>query len=118
MASLSLDDPAAYGMLDPSDMYRRVEQLPEQMEHAWALAGEVELPGSFRNVQSVVVAGMGGSAIGGSLVEAYGADEIPVPVTVWRGYGLPAYVNENTLVIAVSYSGNTEETLSGLLEAR
>jgi glucose/mannose-6-phosphate isomerase len=118
MSSLSLDDPAGFSSLDPEDMYRRVEQLPEQMEDAWRLAGEVELPDSFSGVSSIVVAGMGGSAIGGSLVEAYGAEEIPVPFSVWRGYGMPAYAGEDTLVIAVSYSGNTEETLSGLIEAR
>jgi glucose/mannose-6-phosphate isomerase len=118
MSDFSLDDPAGYSKLDPDDMYRRVEQLPEQMEDAWNLAGQVELPDSFRSVRSIVVAGMGGSAIGGSLVEAYGSEEMPVPFAVWRGYGLPAYADENTLVIAVSYSGNTEETLSGLIEAR
>jgi glucose/mannose-6-phosphate isomerase len=118
MPEFELDHPATYTSLDPDDMYRRVEQLPQQMEDAWERAGAVELPDSFRGVRSVVVAGMGGSAIGGSLVESYGAEDIPVPFAVWRYYGLPAYADENTLVVAVSYSGNTEETLSGLLAAR
>jgi glucose/mannose-6-phosphate isomerase len=118
MAEFSIDDPATYPSLDPDDMYRRVEQLPDQMQDAWQRAASVELPDDFRSARSVLVAGMGGSAIGGSLVEAYGADEIPLPFSVWRGYGLPGYADKNTLVIAVSYSGNTEETLSGLLAAR
>ena len=118
MNDVSIDDPRTYSQLDPDDMYRRVQELPQQMEDAWARAGDVELPDSLRSARSIVISGMGGSAIGGSLLESYGAGESSVPLSVWRNYGLPAYVNENTLVIAVSYSGNTEETLSALHVAR
>ncbi|HLJ66352.1 MAG TPA: bifunctional phosphoglucose/phosphomannose isomerase [Chloroflexota bacterium] len=117
-SEVRLDNPESYRLLDPGDMFRRVNDLPEQIETAWELASRVELPPAYRSVDRVIICGMGGSAIGGSLVETYGAHDIPVPVAVWRNYGLPAWVNESALVIAVSYSGNTEETISAMQEAR
>lgn len=70
-----------------------------------------------RPIVNVVVAGMGGSALAALLVRAWLKTEITVPFEVVRGYDLPSYVSENTLVIASSYSGNTEETLSALEQA-
>ncbi|MEX2595492.1 MAG: bifunctional phosphoglucose/phosphomannose isomerase [Salibacteraceae bacterium] len=61
--------------------------------------------------QNVLIAGLGGSGIGGTILAQLIADHCNVPVQSIKGYTLPAYVNENTLVIACSYSGNTEETL-------
>jgi glucose/mannose-6-phosphate isomerase len=118
VSEVSLDDPGSYRRLDPDDMYRRVADLPAQIETAWRLTGQAELPDGYREARSVLISGMGGSAIGGSLLQAYGAGEMPVPLEVWRGYGLPAYVGEDTLVIAISYSGNTEETLSSFAAAK
>lgn len=71
-----------------------------------------------REIKTVVVTGMGGSALAALLVKTLLTKEIAVPFDVIRGYDLPAYVNSNTLVIASSYSGNTEETLSALAQAR
>lgn len=67
--------------------------------------------------RNVVVAGMGGSAIGGELLRDWLKYKAPVPIEVCRDYFLPAYANEDTLVFAVSYSGNTEETLSAFVDA-
>jgi glucose/mannose-6-phosphate isomerase len=117
MPDIDLDDPASYSSLDPDDMYRRVNDLAVQMADAWALSQAMALPEDLGRVQNVVVAGMGGSAIGGSLLEAYAAADMPIPISVWRGYGLPQYVNRRSLVIIASYSGNTEETLSAMNEA-
>src|SRR5256712_11295000 len=61
---------------------------------------------------------MGGSAIGGDLAAALLADELKMPMSVHRDYGLPAYVGRDSLVVTSSYSGNTEETLSSFEEAR
>jgi glucose/mannose-6-phosphate isomerase len=66
---------------------------------------------------AILVAGMGGSAVGGLLLRDWLMDTLRISITVNRGYHLPAWVNENTLVYAVSYSGNTEETLSQYREA-
>lgn len=70
-----------------------------------------------RAISSVVVTGMGGSALAALIVKVLLNKELSIPFDIIRGYDLPAYVNRNTLVIASSYSGNTEETLSALEQA-
>src|SRR5579875_1186638 len=116
--AIDLDRPETYARLDPDDMYRRVTDLPKQIEDAWTSSASLSIPEDYRSARTVLVAGMGGSAIGGSLLQSYGFDQLPVPVQVWRNYGLPAWVNEHTLLIAVSYSGDTEETVSALAEGQ
>lgn len=71
-----------------------------------------------RDISSVVVTGMGGSALAALVVKVLLKETLPLSFEVVRTYDLPAYVNEHTLVIASSYSGNTEETLSGLQQAK
>ncbi len=71
-----------------------------------------------RQITGVVVAGMGGSALAALLVKSWLKSELSVSMEVVRTYDLPAYVGQNTLVIASSYSGNTEETLSCLEQAK
>jgi glucose/mannose-6-phosphate isomerase len=71
-----------------------------------------------REITRVVVAGMGGSALAALLAKSWLKSELNVPFEVVRTYDLPGYVDYNTLVIASSYSGNTEETISGLEDAR
>lgn len=93
----------------------QAEGFPDQCREALSLS-DVSLPSSLEGKANVVVSGMGGSAIGGdflrSLFEAFGS----VPCFVCRDYNLPAFVGEDTLLIACSYSGNTEETLSSMRE--
>lgn len=72
---------------------------------------------SYSKLQTIVVAGMGGSAISGDLLKDWTRDKITVPIEVNREYSLPAYANENTLVLVTSYSGETEESLSAFLDA-
>lgn len=79
---------------------------------------ELEFPEhDERPITSIVVAGMGGSALAALLAKSWLAEELTVPFEIVRSYTLPSYVNENTLVICSSYSGNTEETLSSLENA-
>jgi glucose/mannose-6-phosphate isomerase len=103
---------------DPEAMLDRIKELPQQVRDAWAIAQRASIPPAYGDVRSIVVAGMGGSAIGGDLAAALVAGELKVPMSVHRDYGLPAYVGRDSLVIASSYSGNTEETLSSFEEAR
>lgn len=77
----------------------------------------MELPPHYRNVEKVIILGMGGSAIGGDLVAALVRYECPVPVYVCRDYRIPRWVGPDTLAIGSSYSGNTEETLSAFRDA-
>jgi glucose/mannose-6-phosphate isomerase len=89
------------------------EGFPDQCREAFSLS-DIPLPDHLKGKQSIVICGMGGSAIGGDflrcLIEAQGK----VPCFVCRDYELPAFAGENTLLIACSYSGNTEETLSAV----
>src|SRR5206468_7897 len=83
----------------------------------WVLAQDFTAPASYGAADSIVVAGMGGSAIGADLVGGLLQDSLRVPLVVWRDYDLPAWVGPRTLVIASSYSGGTEETLSAAARA-
>jgi len=110
-----LDDAAAMQRADPSGMLGLVAEFPAQVEEAWRISRDIELP--WDAPAAVAVLGMGGSAIGGDLVKGIWADRLTVPIEVIRGYDLPAWVDSDTLVIASSKSGGTEETISALTAA-
>ena len=113
-----LNDLETLRALDPSNMYNTIFDLPEQMAKAQKMASGWNVPAAeFPDIRNVVVVGMGGSAIGGDLARTYLADEMLVPFTVCRNYQLPEFVDDETLVIASSYSGNTEETLAAVDDA-
>jgi glucose/mannose-6-phosphate isomerase len=113
MAAINLDDLKIYPKLDPDGMLGRIKELPMQFTQAWQAVMSFNLPADYADVNKVVILGMGGSAIGGDLVKSLVMPEVRIPVIVHRDYGLPAFVDDKTLLIASSYSGNTEETLSG-----
>lgn len=103
---------------DPEGMLKALWELPDQCADAWRIAGEFKEPPGYADVSCIMITGLGGSAIGGDLLRVYVAGKAGVPVVVNRDYILPQFVNNKTLVFAVSYSGNTEETLSAYLQAR
>ncbi len=103
---------------DESSMLELIESFPEQCQDAKCIGEAFELPQKFkRPYKNIVFTGLGGSAIGADLVRSYIAEDAQVPVLVNRNYTLANFVAEDTLVIASSYSGNTEETLSAYREA-
>ena len=112
MAKTNLDDPKVYKQYDPAGMLERIKEMPGQCQQAWQAAMDFKLPADYSQVDKVIILGMGGSAIGGDLVRSLAATEAKIPVIIHRDYGLPPFVDDRTLVIASSYSGNTEETLS------
>ncbi len=115
---VNLDDPSGYSRFDPSDMRERIRELPQQCLVAWQQALSFEVPRGYADVDRIVVLGMGGSAIGGDLLSSLCTLEAKAPpVSVCRDYNLPLSVNQRTLVIASSYSGMTEETLSAFSHA-
>ncbi len=114
---VDLDNVSVYRQFDKSGMLDHLHGFPEQCAKAWEKALKFELPREYRKVSNLVIAGMGGSAIGGDIARRLAMPESRVPVWVHRDYGLPAFVDESTLVIASSYSGNTEETLSAFAKA-
>ena len=114
---MNLDDYKNFSSIDPEDMLAQINHLPEQLEEAWKLGLSEELP-QMGEIHAVIVAGMGGSAIGADLLAATISDSCPVPVLIQRDYGLPAWATgRGTLAILSSHSGNTEETLSAFDQA-
>ncbi|MFH0826633.1 MAG: bifunctional phosphoglucose/phosphomannose isomerase [Candidatus Omnitrophota bacterium] len=104
--------------LDKSGMLDLLLDFPDQCRAAESLAQKAALLFEKKDFSKIVFAGMGGSAIGADLVRSYLYFESKIPITVLREYRLPAYVDDSTLVIVSSYSGNTEETLSAYKEAQ
>ena len=111
VAASTLDDARRYTRLDPGGVRDLIAALPEQARTAWAAGQEWEIPASFHTPRKVVVLGVGGSAIGAEAVAALGARTSAVPVQVQRGYD-PPVTDEDTLAVACSFSGETEETLA------
>jgi glucose/mannose-6-phosphate isomerase len=107
-----LDDVRLLRDNDPEDMLGHVERFAEHLDEADAGARTALDRAVLSKPTAVVVAGMGGSAIAGDIVRGALADSLAVPMVVSRGYGLSGFVGPGTLVVASSYSGNTEETLA------
>jgi len=99
------------------EMLMHALRIPETVLEYVEEVGDLKLPEGFTQPKAVVFAGMGGSAISGDVVRCWLRDVSPVPLETVRGYHLPAYVGPGTLVVAVSYSGQTEETISAFSEA-
>ncbi|MBC5823855.1 MAG: bifunctional phosphoglucose/phosphomannose isomerase [Candidatus Eremiobacteraeota bacterium] len=100
-------------------MFGAILGLPEQCEEAKRIALAADLGAlTGRRFTSVVLAGLGGSAIGGDFLRSTYETHLACPMTVIRDYTLPSYVGPDTLVLASSNSGNTEETLSAYEQAR
>ncbi len=94
-------------------MKELVQNFSAQLREAKTIADKA-LVAPGKNIQNIVISGLGGSGIGGSIVSELIADSCSVPVIINKDYHLPAFVNTNTLLIISSYSGNTEETLSAM----
>ena len=115
---ISLDDRRHIEALDGSGMLQVLKRFPEDCRSAIKRAKKVSLESiSSKRFNKIVFAGVGGSSIGGKLIIDWLWRECTVPLVLSRGYHLPAIVDDETLVFTVSYSGNTEETLSMLAEA-
>ncbi|TFH13713.1 bifunctional phosphoglucose/phosphomannose isomerase [Candidatus Bathyarchaeota archaeon] len=112
-----LDDPKYIKQLDPDGMLETITDFPNSARKAIQNTEGIRFKVNGGDYDTILVAGMGGSAVGGLLLRDWLMDTLRISITVSRGYHLPAWVNENTLIYAVSYSGNTEETLSQYREA-
>ncbi len=105
--------------LDKENMHQLLVDFPSQLERSIRLTHSFPLP-NWKNIkfENLVLAGMGGSAIGGDLVSSYLKYQLKIPFQICRHYLLPSVVTENSLVLVSSYSGNTEETLSAYAMAK
>ncbi len=109
--SAVLDDLKLIHDRDANDTLGIAEKQPDQLLHRFQLEGNTD----FHDITKVVYAGMGGSVLAATLIHVW--PRLRIPFEVVRDYDLPSYVDNHTLVIAASYSGNTEETLSALGQA-
>lgn len=105
-----LDRPESIAELDSGRMLDKVETLSSQCEEAWEVGRKARMP-SWEAPANVVVLGMGGSAIAGDMARAVLAGEAGAQISANRNYDAPGFVGPRSIVIASSYSGNTEETL-------
>ncbi len=114
---MNLDDLNIYKEIDNQDLYRNIQELPFQCKNAWIEINKLVLPSYYLKVNKVLILGMGGSGIGGELACDFTLQTSEIPIYTHHNYGIPEFIDEKTLVIAVSYSGNTEEIIDGFVEA-
>ena len=114
---MNLDSFQQFKSIDHGDMLGAIQKLSDQLMEAFFLGESFPLP-EKKELDRVVIAGMGGSAIGADLLVAYAFPELGIPTFILRDYQLPGWATgKNCLVICSSHSGNTEETNSVLSQA-
>ena len=114
---MNLEDIEAFRVLDKHKVADHIFETPQQLEDAWSLGMDLPLP-DLQGVSSILITAVGESAAGADLLSAYAAPYCPLPLVVHRSYDLPAWTRgPQALVIAISHSGNTEETLSAYQQA-
>jgi glucose/mannose-6-phosphate isomerase len=113
-----LDNFESFAEMDPENMLAEIDSLPDQLRTAWDLGQQFDLP-DMEQPKEIVLVGMGGSAIGADLLQAYVAPMARIPITVWRDYDLPQSADgPQALIVTSSHSGNTEEVLSAFDKAK
>lgn len=91
-----------------------IDGFTNHLRDAIEIANNTSLKSCTKEIRNVLICGLGGSGIGGTIVADIISSKVSIPITATKDYSIPNFVNEHTLVIASSYSGNTEETLYAL----
>ena len=104
--------------LDRSDMRGAIIDFPDQIIQSFSIMKNWTSHNEYNDIHSILVLGMGGSAIGGDVARVISQGSCSVPIIVSRSYNIPVWVDTHTLVLASSYSGETEETLSAFAQCR
>lgn len=103
---------------DSNNTFNVIKNFHEQISNAIKIGKEITINNIEKSkIKNIIITGLGGSAIGGDLIKLYTKDTIEIPIIVNRDYFLPKFVNNESLVIVSSYSGNTEETISAYQNA-
>lgn len=116
MNLIDLDDTDKIKEIDTGEILVSVRLLADQARQSWDEFSEIKLPKTYKEVENVVLCGMGGSSLGGRIVHSFSSKRLRVPMEIITGYKIPEYVNSKTLLVACSYSGGTEETIDCLRE--
>ncbi len=98
-------------------MRELIADFPTQLEEALIIGKNHKFVAAKKDFKNIVLTGLGGSGIGGSIVQNYVFDKLKIPFIVNKDYFLPSFVGKDSLVIVSSYSGNTEETLAAMQQA-
>jgi glucose/mannose-6-phosphate isomerase len=114
---VELDQPETYGAVDTQGMAGHLAAMPEQVRAAWQRTRFVDLPDKHSDIFSFIVIGNGGAALAGDMLRGFVAHTAQIPVVIVRGYDVPAFVGPDSIAIALSHSGNTEETVAAFEEA-
>ena len=114
---INLDSQDEIKKIDKGGILSSIERLPYQISQAWEEVNKLNIPQECLLSKNVVISGMGGSALGGRIIDSLIPDRVRTPIEVFTEFHLPNYVNKETLVVLSSYSGNTQETLSAGHEA-
>jgi len=114
----ALDNPKTYSKLDKSKLYDSIVLFRDQIIQAWTEVVNIAQIDHIQKANNIIIAGMGGSAFAGHIVRALDQAILKVPMEITSNYRLPAYVNNKSLVVINSYSGNTDEAVSCLHDAR
>ena len=104
--------------LDKSNMKLAIAQFPDQISKSFDIMKSWSPQKIYKDINNILIIGMGGSAIGGDVARVIAQNDCSLPIFVNRSYNIPDWVGANTLVIASSYSGNTEETLSAFNQCK
>src|ERR1044071_5710283 len=98
-------------------MRQLVADFPIQLHEALVIGQSYKFLSGKKDFTNVILTGLGGSGIGGSIVQNFVFDKLKIPFIVNKDYFLPSFVSAKSLVIVSSYSGNTEETIAALQQA-
>lgn len=112
-----LDDFEEIKKIDKANVYGSIQALAEQCLHAWEDIEKIQVPENYRNFKNIIACGMGGSSLGAHVIQALFQDRLKIPLVLLRDYELPAFANQDSLVILSSYSGTTEEVVNCAQEA-
>ena len=112
-----LDSREEIAKIDLGNVLGSVEALPDQCLDAWDKAQNISVPDSYKDIDNVIMCGMGGSGLGARVIESVYSEELKVPLTRVNGYNLPAFANDKSLISCSSYSGSTEETIQNANQA-
>jgi len=109
---MNLDSSEAVQKLDSKNVLGSIDELSKQVNDAYIESNKVQVPESYKDIENIVMCGMGGSGLGARVIESIYKDELKYPLVRVNDYNLPGFVNEKSLVICSSYSGETEETIN------
>ncbi len=115
---IDLDNEQELKNLDPGKVAESIESFPSQVKQAWEEIKAIDLPTDYSTAKNIVVAGMGGSTLGVDILRNLFKDSLSVPLVINNHYQLPGFVNKDTLVLLLSYSGSTEEVLAAADDAK